>query len=89
MQTLFETMATRLETRVTSAPVLLDDAPLTDHDLGDEVDDGGGGLVRVELCEDVALVVDRARPRLARHEAEQPAKRSASMQQTIVNERCM
>ena len=62
---------------------------MCDHDLGDEVDDGGGGLVGVVLAEDVALVLGAARVSLARHEAEQPAKRSASMQQTIVNERCM
>ena len=44
----------------------------TQHDLGDKVDDGGGGLVGVKLGEEVAGVVGGA-ALLPGHEAEEPA----------------
>ena len=51
---------------------LLHDSTLSDHDLGDEIDNGGGRLVRIELCKHVTLVVDRTCTRLSRHEPKQP-----------------
>lgn len=42
------------------------------HDLGDEVDDGGGRLVGVKLSEEVTGVV-RGAALLAGHEPEEPA----------------
>lgn len=42
------------------------------HDLGDEVDNGGGRLVGVKLSEEVAGVV-RGAALLPGHEAEEPA----------------
>lgn len=48
------------------------DFALSNHDLGDKVDDGGGGLLGVELGEQMARVVGHP-SLLARHEPKDPA----------------